>query len=58
MDKKEYNLGIELLRVFLSFSVVMDHLYNRNELKKYIYVLYYHIPTFFIISFYFTYNTL
>lgn len=25
---------------------------------KYIYFLYYHIPTFFIISFYFTYNTL
>ena len=58
MNTKEYNLGIEILRVFLSFSVVMDHLYNSKKLKKYIYVLYYHIPTFFIISFYFTYNTL
>ena len=58
MDKKEYNLGVEILRVFLSFLVIMDHLYDRKKLKQYTYLLYYHIPTFFTISFYFTYNTL
>lgn len=55
-DKKKQNiLGIQILRVFLCFMVVLDHLYSGN---KYIYLLYYHIPTFFNISFYFTYNTL
>lgn len=55
-DKKKQNiLGIQILRVFLCFMVVLDHLYSG---KKYIYLLYYHIPTFFNISFYFTYNTL
>lgn len=58
MDKKEYNYGIEILRVFLSFMVIMDHLYNKKKLKNYYYILYYHIPTFFLISFFFTYNTL
>ena len=56
--KKEYNLGIEILRVFLSFTVLMDHLYNQNKLRKYSNILYYHIPSFFIISFYFTFSTL
>ena len=56
--KKGYNLGIEILRVFLSFMVVLDHLYNKKKLKKYYYILYYHIPSFFLISFFFTYNTL
>ena len=56
MDKKNYNYGVEILRVFLAFMVVIDHFYKNK--KKYIYTLYYHIPTFFIISFYFTYNTL
>ena len=35
----------------------MDHLYNKVILKKYFYILYYHIPTLFLISFYFTFNT-
>ena len=56
MDKKKYNYGVEILRVFLAFMVVIDHFYKNK--KKYTYTLYYHIPTFFIISFYFTYNTL
>ena len=43
--KKEYNLGIEILRVFLSFMVVLDHLYNKKKLKKYYYILYYLFPT-------------
>lgn len=58
MNKKDYNLGIQILRVILSFMVVMDHFYNRNKLKKITYYLYYHIPTFFLISFFFSYNLL
>ena len=36
--------------------VVMDHFYK--DKKNFLHVLHYHIPTFFIISFYFTYKTL
>ena len=56
--KKEYNIGIGILRVCLSFMVVMDHLYNQKKYKQYIYFFYYHIPTFFLLSFYYTFNTL
>ena len=52
---KKKILGIEILRFILCFMVVFDHLYEGNQ---YIYILYYHIPTFFNISFFFTYNTL
>ena len=57
INTKIYNLGVDILRVLLSFTVVLDHLYNKKILKYYTYILYYHIPTFFLISFYFTYNT-
>ena len=56
--KKDFIIGIGFLRVILSFMVIMDHLYDKNKLRKYHYILYYHIPTFFLISFYFTYRTL
>ena len=32
--KKEYNIGIGILRVCLSFMVVMDHLYNQKKYKQ------------------------
>lgn len=54
----ELNIGIRILRIFLSFMVVIDHFYNWKKLHKYYYILYYHIPSFFLISFYFTYKTL
>ena len=56
--RKEFNIGIAVLRVFLSFMVVMDHIYNKQKIKNYLRFLYYHIPSFFLISFYFTYRTL
>ena len=56
--RKEINIGISVLRVILSFMVVLDHLYNKKKLKKYHYILYYHIPTFFLISFYYTHKAL
>lgn len=57
---KKLNLGIEILRVLLSYMVIIDHFYINKRIKKKLYnsFLYYHIPSFFMISFYFTYNTL
>ena len=54
--KDDKNYGIAILRVILSFMVVIDHFYKNK--KKYVYLLYYHIPTFFLISFYYTHKTL
>jgi len=54
---REYNVGIGIIRVILSFMVVIDHIYNYKK-KKFIHVLYFHIPTFFVISFYCNYKTL
>jgi fucose 4-O-acetylase-like acetyltransferase len=56
--KREYNIGIGILRTCLSFMVIMDHLYNQKIYKKYVYFFYYHIPTFFLLSFFYTFNTL
>jgi fucose 4-O-acetylase-like acetyltransferase len=56
-SKREYNLGIGLLRILLSFMVVIDHFYDSKKKKEYYYVLFYHIPSFFLISYYFTYKT-
>jgi fucose 4-O-acetylase-like acetyltransferase len=56
--KKEYNIGIGILRVCLSFMVIMDHLYSQKKYKQYVYFFYYHIPTFFLVSFFYTFNTL
>lgn len=55
--KKEYNIGIGILRVCLSFMVIMDHLYDHKKYEKYTYFFYYHIPTFFLISFFFSFKT-
>ena len=54
--KKEKNYGIAILRVVLSFMVVLDHFYNQPKKYTFIHILYYHIPTFFLISFYYTNN--
>jgi len=55
--KKKYNYGIGILRVCLSFVVIMDHLYDQKKYNQYIYFFYYHIPTFFLLSFFYTFNT-
>ena len=57
MDKSKNNkkdFGISLLRIILSFMVVVDHLGDHKINNKYKNILYYHIPTFFLISFYYT----
>lgn len=53
MKKNSVNkklLGIEILRVILSFVVVLDHLYKGKNFRNYYYIIYYHIPTFFLIK--------
>lgn len=54
---KKINYGISILRMILSLMVVFDHFYAGLKKKKFIYILHYHIPTFFLLSFFFTYNT-
>ena len=61
--KNKVNLGVELLRMILSFLIVLVHnldayyaYYKLNNFpQKH---LAYYVPTFFFISFYFSYNTL
>ena len=60
--KKKIYLGIEILRMFLSFFIVVVHFFNKNYARtKYLLfpfkALCYYIPKFFIISFYFNYKT-
>lgn len=57
IDKKKKNYGIALLRVILSFMVILDHFYDKERKKAIINIIYYHIPTFFLLSFYFNYNS-
>ena len=56
IKKKEKNYGISILRVILSFMVVLDHFFDKRIKKKFTHILYYHIPTFFLISFFYTHN--
>jgi len=56
-EKKKINNFISILRAILSFMVVLDNFYDKSKKNKFKQVLYYHIPTFFLLSFYYTYNT-
>jgi len=61
-SKKEIYLGIEILRMILSFFIVVVHFFDKRNAKTKLLlfpfqVLPYYIPTFFIISFYFNYKT-
>ena len=57
-QKPLFNYGISLLRMLLSFSVVINHFYEHKKRIKFNNILFCHIPTFFLISFYYTYKTL
>ena len=58
------NLGIEILRAYMSFSVVVLHLYKRSPKNKNIFAKFvfhcqpFYVPTFFLISFYFSFKIL
>ena len=57
-DNKTLNLGIELVRPFLSLWVVIGHCSRiQKQHKKYIYRAF-HVPTFNLIAFYFFYRAL
>ena len=64
-DKKSkisIHFGIQLLRMILSFNIVVDHCLNKKYLNKPIYIIcimgiYHYVPIFFVISFYFSYKT-
>ena len=56
---KLLNLGIQLLRILLSFWVLFIHSFyftEKNPMKKYLKEKMFHVPTFMFISFYFFYN--
>jgi len=56
---KKINLGIELLRMILSFLIVLVHFYVNKKSKFYFFLfqnLSYYVPSFFFISFYFSYK--
>ena len=56
---KKINLGIELLRMILSFLIVLVHFYGNKKSKFYFFLfqnLSYYVPCFFFISFYLSYK--
>ena len=58
-NKKNRNLGIELLRVILAFWVLIYHCYNNSKkLQKIISKRSFHVPTFMFLSFYYFYPNL
>ena len=61
-SKKKIYLGIEILRMLLSFLIVYVHYFDKKYAKTVLLslpykALPYYIPIFFIISFYFNYKT-
>ena len=64
-EKYSYDIGLAILRPILAFFVIMTHHYKFDEAKgkwKEIIInanyFNFHVPIFFIMSFYFSYNTL
>ena len=60
---KVYNYGLAILKSYLAFLVVVSHQFNKKTTKnkiilKLVYKLNYHVPCFFIMSFYFMCNNL
>jgi len=63
LTSKQYNYGLGLLKVILAFCVIRTHNFNYNTIKNKIllYILLYrriHVPSFFIMSFYFSHRDL
>ena len=55
LGKKKKNYGLEILRMIMSFWIVLNHLYKpkNKQIDNIIIRHRFHVPTFFIISFYF-----
>ena len=61
LSKKQINLGIELLRMILSFLIVLVHnfFYSSSRIQQFpVNNLPYYVPLFMLISFYFSFNSL
>jgi len=58
IKKVERNLGIELLRMFLSYWIIVIHCLSLSDLRRKIERHNYHVPCFSFISFYFLYKIL
>ena len=62
MNIKHYNIGIELLRMILSFLIVVYHLHTRVKqdfiFNFSLYYIGFYTSTFFLISFYFSFKSL
>jgi len=59
--EKQINLGIQILRIILSFWVVVIHSYyfiGKKKIKKNLNEKMFHVPSFLFISFYFFYNSI
>ena len=56
LKKKTINYGLEILRMLMSFWIVLNHLYNpkNKQINNIIIRHRFHVPTFLIISFYFS----
>ena len=60
--RKKYNYGLGLLKVYLSFTVIISHCCKRETTKnKFIFLIFVkrrkvHVPSFFILSFYFMHD--
>ena len=60
-SKKEINIGLQLLKIYLSYTVVNSHCLKKINISyniKFFLSNNLHVPTFFIISFYFFHKTL
>ena len=62
-NNKKIYLGIQLLRMILSFLIVIIHCFRISNKKSYLIILpfrllCFYVPTFFILSFYFSYNSI
>ena len=59
-SNKNINLGLQLLRMILSFFIVLIHCCNVKNKILYIllFVKPFHVSSFFLISFYFYYNAI
>lgn len=60
-QKKKINLGIQILRLLLSFNIIAYHFLSAKYQTKLIfyiclYYLAFYVPTFFLISFYYSFN--
>ena len=61
--QKQYYLGLSILKVFLAFDVIRSHNFKITSTNNKIILLFMrnrriHVPSFFIMSFYFTYYEL